>query len=134
MSSQRLNGAWKALHPDADVAFDVDDELQVDDLACHLLERFRSRGDAEAFALLFELTRPRLLRLAAQLLDTTPDDERAHALVGALMRSMHGDGRAAPPRLSGFAVLAAGRMRGLLAVPAPHGPQPLSRGLLARSA
>jgi hypothetical protein len=129
-----LRGAWKALHPNAIDAFDIDDELQTDDLACHLLERYRSAGDAEAFALLFELTRPRLAQLAAQLLDTVPDDARADALVVAMMRAMHSEGRAAPPRLSGFAVLAAGRMRGLLADVGPDRPNPLQRSLLAQSA
>ena len=134
LSSQRLRGAWKALHPNADDAFDIDDELHADELACHLLERFRSAGDAEAFALLFELTRPRLLRLAAQLLDTTHDDDRAEALVVTMMRAMHRDGRAAPPRLSGFSVLAVGRMRGLLPNPGPGRPHRLHGSLLARSA
>lgn len=153
MSSQRLSRAWKALHPDAGSAFDKDDELQADDLACHLLERYRSSGDAEAFALLFELTRPQLLRLAAQMLDRmhdgAPGDARNNArnnvrnnarvnlLVDALMRSMHAEGRSAPPRLSGFAVLAAGRMVWLMAGadrPGPEGSQTQPTGPLARSA
>lgn len=151
MTNVRLCRAWKALHPNADSAFDPDEPLHVDELACVLLERYRSAGDAEAFALLFELTRPQLLRLASTLLepqaapihatsdgardrDRPGNRERAKGLVLALMRSMHCEGRSAPPRLSGFPVLAAGRMRGLLAEAGRDRPHPLQTSPLARSA
>lgn len=153
MTDQRLNRAWKRLHPNAGSAFDRSDELHIDDLACALLERYRSAGDAEAFALLFELMRPRLAQLAANLLyasrgttnsartESPPrttldarDASRAEGLVCALMREMHREGRAAPPRLSGFSVLAAGRMRGLVTGAGPDRAHPPLPSSLARSA
>ena len=47
--------------------FDASNENHVDEVARHLLERFRSQDDVEAYQLLFEVVQPRLSQLAAQI-------------------------------------------------------------------
>src|SRR5690606_16876275 len=74
--------------------FDPDDEAVVDDVARALLARFREASDGEAFTLLFELTHPRLSRLAEQIvrkLEPTVDPEE---LAASFMTRLFADVRA----------------------------------------
>src|SRR5262249_41938913 len=68
--------------------FDPENDLHLDELACLLLERFRRDGDAEAFALLFELTGRRLERIAARLAARLRPAAPPHELIGGLKSSL----------------------------------------------
>ena len=69
-----LHGRW----PDA-AAFDCDNDLDLEELASRLLERFRRNRDVEAFALLMRVSRSRLLAIARNVArrlawDVSPQD------------------------------------------------------------
>jgi len=64
---RRFRRVWDRERLPAIEAFDAGDDNQLDELACHLLERFRHDGDIEAFALLFEVAGERLQRIAGRL-------------------------------------------------------------------
>jgi hypothetical protein len=96
-------------------AFDCANDAHVDELACLLLERFRNHGDAEAFTLLFQLTGPRLDRIARRLLDRHARALPVSELVESFKRQIFLHGPESPPRLVGsFLALARSHMeRGL---------------------
>lgn len=75
-----------------DVAnFDPEDDRQFDAIARRLLERFRRRRDAEAFALLMGLTRGRLLDIATRLVARRAPDVPPADLVEALLARLFND-------------------------------------------
>ena len=75
-------GRW----PDP-AAFDIHNDLHLDELAGRLLERFGRDRDAEAFALLIRVTRDRLLAIARSVARRIARDARPQDLVdGALRR------------------------------------------------
>lgn len=69
-------------------AFDPNDPRQVDALAGELLERFVAAGDVESFAMLCELTGPRLRRLAARIARRFELSQRPDLLVDELRRTL----------------------------------------------
>jgi RNA polymerase sigma factor (sigma-70 family) len=73
------------------------DDLQLDELARLLLDRFRGQNDTEAFALLVELTHPRLSRIAegiARRLSPTIDPEDLpSAFLSRLFTDLRGSSR-----------------------------------------
>ena len=99
------DGRW----PDV-ASFDPDDDRQFDAVARRLLERFRSRHDAEAFALLMRLTRGRLLDIATRLVARRAPDVPPSDLVEALLRRLFNDPAPRPVPAEGFFAEARGLM------------------------
>ena len=88
MLDRRFRRVWDREHLPALDAFDPGNDLHLDELACHLLERFRRHGDAEAFALLFELTGGRLEQVACRLLARLHQAVTPQELVDGLKRRL----------------------------------------------
>jgi RNA polymerase sigma factor (sigma-70 family) len=101
-----------ALEGEAALAgFDPDDDEQLDRLAGRLLHRFREQDDTEAFTLLVELTRARLLPLARKVtrqlaMAIDPED-----LVAAFFARLFVDVRKQQPVVRRFLGLAWTAMR-----------------------
>src|SRR5262245_36913891 len=83
---RRFRRVWDRERLPAIEAFDAGDDNDLDDLACHLLERFRRDGDIEAFALLFEVAGERLQQIAARLAARLQAGVAPGDLVAALKR------------------------------------------------
>jgi hypothetical protein len=91
------DGRWPDL-----ASFDPHDDRQFDAVAGRLLERFRRRHDAEAFALLMRLTRGRLLDIATRLLTRQAPDVQPADLVEDLLRRLFNDRARTPVAAGGF--------------------------------
>ncbi|MGQ0552948.1 MAG: hypothetical protein ACT4PU_06985 [Planctomycetota bacterium] len=111
----RLDERYRRVWNDAQLPrladFDASNDLHLEELADLLLQRVQDLRDAEAFALLIELTRARLERMAARLVNRLP--ARAPApqhLVQAVLRRLWRElrGRRAPAL--GFLLLSHGLM------------------------
>ena len=101
-------GRW----PDA-AAFDIHNDLHLDEMASRLLERFERDRDAEAFALLIRVTRGRLLAIARSVARRLAREAAPQDLVDAVLRRLFHE----PILAAGsFLVLA----RGLLEQQARH--------------
>jgi len=110
MLDERYRRVWSEESLPRLEAFDPRDDAQLEAAAEHLLARFREEHDAEAFALLMELTRGRLLSIARRMLARLARSERPEALVeGVMARLFTGRCRALPLACS-FLVLARGLM------------------------
>jgi hypothetical protein len=98
-----LHGRW----PDA-AAFECDNDLDLEELAGSLLERFRRNRDVEAFALLMRVSRGRLLAIARSVARRLAWDASPQDLVeGALGRLFTEPACACVPAAS-FLVVARG--------------------------
>jgi hypothetical protein len=89
------DGGW----PDV-TRFDPDDEVQFDAVARRLLERFARQRDAEAFALLMQLTRGRLLDMATRLATGLGCEIAPGTLVEAVLARVFND--PSPAAAAGF--------------------------------
>ena len=118
MLDARFRRLWDADRLPSVDDFDPANDLHLEELAGVLLDRFARERDAEAFTLLFELTRARLERMAARLALRLSSEGGAgsaggglasHRLVLAVMRRAWRElaGRPAP---AGFLVMARGWM------------------------
>ncbi|HTE05499.1 MAG TPA: hypothetical protein VK824_04820 [Planctomycetota bacterium] len=114
----RFRRLWDSARlPELD-AFDCANDAHVDELACLLLERFRNDGDAEAFTLLFQVTGPRLERIARRLLDRHARALPSAQLVEDFKRQIFLHGPESPPLLVGsFLALARSHMERSLKAP-----------------
>jgi len=116
----RFHRIWDSARLPEPDSFDCANDAHLEELACLLLERFRNHGDAEAFALLFQLTGPRLERIARRLLDRHARALQAGDLVEAFKRQIFLHGPESPARLVGsFLALARSHMERGLRTPAP---------------
>ncbi len=84
-------GAPESLH-----SFDATNEVHVDEVARHLLERFRSSDDVEAYQLLFEVVQPRLSQLATQIARRLSPAADPDDLVSSFMARLFADVRSRP--------------------------------------
>ena len=76
--------------------FDAANELHVDEAARHLVERFRTDNDLEAFTLLFELTHDRLSLAATRITRKLAPGVEPDDLVSAFMARLFADVRRRP--------------------------------------
>jgi hypothetical protein len=83
---RRFRRVWDRERLPAIEAFDAGDDNHLDELACHLLERFRLHGDTEAFVLLFEVAGARLQQIAGRLAARLQATVAPGDLVSALKR------------------------------------------------
>ncbi len=126
----RFRRIWDSARLPEPARFDCANDAHVEELACLLLERFRNHGDAEAFALLFQLTGPRLERIARRLLDRHARALQAPDVVEAFKRQIFLHGPESPVRLIGsFLALARSHMEHRLRMPSqpPRPPRPPGR-------
>ncbi|MBM3985601.1 MAG: hypothetical protein FJ296_07945 [Planctomycetes bacterium] len=96
---------------------DPHDDLQLDELAGRLLERFARKHDVEAYAQFMRLTRARLLDIAGRVCTRLPRGGPPDALVEAVLRGLFNQPRLIPP--ADGSVLVA--VRGLLELEARRG-------------
>jgi hypothetical protein len=96
---------------------DPHDDLQFDELAGRLLERFARKRDAEAFAQFMRLTRARLLDIAGRVCARLPRGGPPDALVEAVLRGLFNEPRRIPPAAGSVLVA----VRGLLELEARRG-------------
>ena len=111
---ERLRGQ---LGPDEVVAldpFDPEDDGQVDAAARSLLERFRRTNDKATFTLLFELTQPRLSRIAEGLTQRMAPSVDPDDLVSSFFASQFADLRDHHQPVRRFLGLANRSMRNLV--------------------
>jgi hypothetical protein len=94
------------------------DDLQLDELAGRLLERFAARRDAEAYAQFMRLTRARLLDIATRVRVRLPGRGPPEALVEAVLRALFNEPRLVPPASGSVLVV----VRGLLELEARRSP------------
>ena len=80
------DGGWPDL-----AGFDPDDEQHFDAVTRRLLQRFARQRDAEAFALLMQLTRGRLLDMATRLSAGLGSEVPPGALVEAVLARVFND-------------------------------------------
>jgi hypothetical protein len=80
------DGGWPDL-----ARFDPDDEQHFDAVTRRLLQRFARQRDAEAFALLMQLTRGRLLDMATRLAAGLSSEVPPGALVEAVLARVFND-------------------------------------------
>jgi hypothetical protein len=97
------DGGW----PDV-ARFDPDDERHFEAVTRRLLQRFARRRDAEAFALLMQLTRGRLLDMATRLAAGLGSEVPPGALVEAVLARVFND--PSPATTAGFFTEARGLM------------------------
>lgn len=94
------------------------DDLQLDELAGRLLERFAARRDVEAYAQFMRLTRARLLDIAGRVCTRLPGRGTPEALVEAVLRALFNEPRLVPPASGSVLVV----VRGLLELEARRWP------------